>query len=650
MCPFTFHQDLESYLAALQDQTRIPVLGDEPAGFRKVAELLAGDFTPAAAPVPNAVIVAPSGSVTGACAKALAERLGAASVVAPDLELDDIVAAYPDVSDIVLMALNDEVDIDDVVRAHHAIDRIRTADPACRTGLGVVTGQTAADISWLLAKGLSFGSRRPPENPHLFIDPMHTGAGTDHRLVKRILGRQAHSDTVRPLLYREHHGVVSFRTRGRDQAINLVDTVLCGGDPRHRPTASSHGTSAPLCAFTGECYREGATSDNMMWASEVRADVVFANACMTWRPGYGLVGPEYQLTNGFLRGPVAVYVGALHPAQGRAVWNELFHQAVAQGATVGAATAIVNDAVRRGRSDLPYFTLLGLPWLVVAGAPEGNTNRSPELREAILAAKGHDALVARITAGARSLGEMIDRLDELRLLGFSTPRLDRGMKGLLAQAASMARTLQRARSEGDGRQLVHRLATFRNAVEDVENSALEDLQHHGMARQSEFRDVWGGILSVDSVRPAGNCPVCGGAVSDVVSGHPVFGWLGRRIRMCNQCATGTDFPLDSLLVSLDVHTPALSGGSMKLTVDVSVVPSGALPEASHATGSVYSVGAAGKGISWQTPQGLTLTAGQATTFRATVEADSEVGSRRDVLHAVLMMGGVVYCASRTWVV
>jgi hypothetical protein len=632
MSRFTRCTDLDQYLAALRDRAIVPVLDGDPRRIDELDAMLGGNRGEAQVPA-DTVLMAPAGTVAERIAQALADRFGVRYQARIDVRS---LVGEPAPGNIVVVAGNNELDIDDVVRFHR-----RIAELGHRTALGVITGPSAAAISWLIAKNLTLFARQAPATWQLLVDPIHAGPAPQDTNVTQVVGRDAASAGLRTRLHECHHGVVSFRALGRDQAINLFDTVICASDPHNRPIATGTAVGAPVCAYTGKCYRDGVTADNMLRADAIRADVVFSNACMTWRPGHGLVGPEYQLTNGFARGLTAAYIGAVNPCQGLRAPNLLFHQAIAAGATVGQAVGTVNAAVHAAGTELPHYTLLGLPWLVlgmpsVSSGPHANAG----------------AIEERCVAAARGIGETVSTLARLPLLGFAPADFDRTLRRLSTEAGRLTRSFQQARGSGDTTKLPDAVD---HAAAVVSDSAATLAQRLGAAcRAAGFAAAWSPVLSV--TRATGpDCPACGGTTDRLSGWHMLFPGVGRHAECCLACGAGTDRPAgDRRNVSLRLwHEPVwATGGSVdvELTLHAQAAPDdlgNAVPAV--ATVLIGDDGPAGD-IEWPAPVDAALPSGVPTTVPVTAHVLGTARPGRRVVRALVLVNGVVHEAFASCIV
>jgi hypothetical protein len=82
--------------------------------------------------------------------------------------------------------------------------------------------------------------------------------------------------------------------------------------------------------------------------------------------GDGALTPDFNLGLSFLAGPGQAYVSTISGTRGNHLASRIFLSAVASGASVEEAVALINAALVRTGTDLPRFVSAGLPMVVAS--------------------------------------------------------------------------------------------------------------------------------------------------------------------------------------------------------------------------------------------------------------------------------------------
>ncbi|MEV7773836.1 hypothetical protein [Kitasatospora sp. NPDC086791] len=683
--PFSAHPDLAGYLDALRDRARIPVYtgaGDRSAALTESAELaelaelavltdsaelgaaarLSNEAAPPG-PAGGVLVLAPPGSAAAPVAAALAERVGGTftgwAPGEPATLADALADARTDapasgaeggVDHVVLAALADELSLDLVLGTLDATAALRRAGHG-DAALGVVLGRDLGELSRLIAKGLGCGLRTPPDHPQLCVAPWGDGQRADTPGVHWVTGADARAEVVAPLLTGRRHGLVSFAVAGREHGLVLSDTVVCGavGD-RAAAGQAPAPAGAPSCAFTGQCFRPGVDAAGVVPAREVRADVVLANSCMSWRPGHGLVAADYQLTNAFAHGTAAAFIGAVHRMVPDVRLNRLAHRAAAAGADVGRLGILLNRQAA-GR-EVPHYLVLGLPWVVPV--PGAGPVRLEDLAALVdrTAPAGDGGTRARL----RQAGRAIRALRELPLAGLlpadGLPELDARVTTAVAVLKGDPSVVA---TDADG-DPVERLL---ERVAEAEYGVALDLYDFGQVSESSLNEVWEDFLETTAVPGTVRCRYCGGPTATVTGRHPAHPRLVREVRACHSCGPVLDLPAGSPIHDITVDCPPVWPRPGTVTVEVTVTaadpsaeepaeglaegPAGGFPAAvlvQVARGAVH-------GLAGPEPQRLRLVPGSPLRVRAEVEvAEHAFAHPEHAVRAVVVAGGQVHSASR----
>jgi hypothetical protein len=624
--PFTVVPDLAAYLAALRQPAIIPVLDGDPVRLREVADLMAEPDRPEARRQPDAAILLPPDSAAAPLGAALADRLGATVATWADAGPAALVREHRQATHLAVVALAGELDTAVVIAMSEALGELRSTG-LTRAGLGFAVAPTVAELTWLVAKGLSAHLRRVAPRGHLCVAPRARHA-PDEPAVEWVLGAAASRARLAPMLCAEHTAVVSVVSGAREHAVMLPDTAICGADQGRRPLPGP-GSAAPTCAYTDRCFLEDLPTTEVIEASRIRADVVFANACMSWRPGHGLVSPDYQLTNGFLRGTVAAYVGAVHSVQGDLRLPAMFHAGAAAGHGVGELGARLNDQARAARSDVPWFAVLGLPWVrqvAEPGAPREERRRA-----------GTPPPV-----DARAVGRVLEGLAELPHLGWVDPEQDGELRRLQRRASSLVTVLRRpAPLAGD------EVAALRAAGGVLERNLAERLHEYGQTSFSGFNGLWEGTLAMDSAPTPGACPYCGGRLSVTYGRHPVLERVGRRALKCAGCGPILDLPTRSVLATLTLDGDDRWQAPGTAAVTVVAKASDLLTREVDAVLAVHSSGARKLGLHYPPPSPVLLRHGDECQASVTVRLDANaLPYHMHLLRAVVIAEGRVHYGTR----
>lgn len=577
------------------------------------------------------LVVVPLGSAAAPVGAALAERVGGRFLAGGPREVR---AGAAEAEHVVLAGLADELSLELVLATLAATAALRREGRGT-AALGVLLGRDAAELSWLIAKGLGCALREPPAHPQLCVAPWGGREQADPPGTRWVVGDDARAEVIAPLLS-ERHGLVSFATAGREHGLILRDTVVCGADPDPAgPAVPSAG--APGCTFSGQCFRAGVASADVLLARDIRADAVFANSCMAWRPGHGLVAADHQLTNAFRNGIAAAFIGAVHQMVPDVRLNRLAHRAAAAGATVGQLCVLLNQQAA-GR-EVPHHLLLGLPWVapVPAVGPVGLDRLAPLLAGA--EPGGENGVRARL----RQAGRAIQGLRDLPLAGFLPVG---GLADLDTRVGEVVAGLRRdpsgAGTAADGAP-VERLLEL---VADAEFDVALDLHDFAQVSESPPSEVWEDILETTAVPGSGHCPYCGGPTAVVTGRHPAHPRLEREVLACHRCGPVLDLPAGSPIRMITIDCPEVWPRPGTVAVELTVT---AAEDAECGTAAVVVqvAKAAAHGLIGPEPQRVRLRPGSQARLRVEVTITEQAFAHHEhVVRGFVVAAGQVHCAAR----
>jgi len=634
--PFTAHTGLDGYVQDLRNPALIPVLGEAGHRLPELVEL----FDTRSADghqdrTGGVLVVVPPGSATAPVGAALADRVGGRFV---ERAPRDLSAGVGEAQYVVLAALADELTVELVLDALEATAELRREGRG-EAALGVLLGRSLDDLSWLIAKGLGCRLRVPPEYPQLCVAPWgEQDRPEDGEPVgtRWVVGADTRAEVLAPLLSRRH-GLVSFAAAGREHAVVFADTVVCGADTE----AGGHTEAvagSPACAFSGQCFREGVAAADVIRAREIRADVVFANSCMSWRPGHGLVAADYQLTNAFQRGLAAAFIGAVHHMVPDVRLNRLAHRAAAAGATVGQLGVLLNRKAA-GREP-PHYVVLGLPWVAPVPAAEPVPLDSLVPPQVGTASPGDDA----VRAGLRQAGRTIQALRDLPLAGF-LPAGD--LASIDAQVSAVVAGLKGdpsvVRVDPEARPAERLLGL----LADVEFEVALDFHDFGQMSESALNEIWEDFLETSAVPGTGRCPYCAGPTATVTGRHPAYPALGREARVCHTCGPLLDLPDGSSIEMIAIDCPSVWLSPSTVEVEVAITPALGPAVDPVAAVTIQVARAAARGLLVPEPRRVRLTLGRPTRLRATIEVEEHAFAHHEhFVRAVVVTGGQVHGAGR----
>ncbi|SOB79519.1 hypothetical protein SAMN06272789_0472 [Streptomyces sp. 1331.2] len=641
--PYVAHPDQAGYLDALRDPGLIPVLGELGGfggfgdGLAELAELSSptGRLTPPAL-TGGVLVLTPPGSAAAPLGAALAERVGGTFAACAPRELPALDAAADHV---VLAALSDELSLDLLLETLDATAGLRRAGRG-EAALGVLSGRSLEELSRLLAKGLGAALRPPPDHPQLCVAPWGGPQRAEVPGLHWVTGADTRAEVLAPLLTGRRHGLVSFAVAGREHGLVLADTVVCGAtaDRTPGPGQGPVPDGAPSCAFTGKCFRPGVAAAEVIPARAIRADVVLANSCTSWRPGDGLVAAEYRLTEAFARGGAAAFIGAVHRMVPDVRLNRLAHRAAAAGATVGQLGVLLNR--QAGDREVPYHLVLGLPWVVPV--PGAGPARLADL--ATLLDRRDTAGETAARAGLRRAGRAIRALRELPLAGLlpaeGLPELD-AQVGAAVAALKGDPSVLRTDAEGDP---VERLLEL---VAEAEYGVALDLHDFGQVSESPLNEVWEDFLETTAVPGGERCPYCAGPTATVTGRHPAYPELRREVWACHRCGPVLDLPAGAPVRGIGLDCPPLWPSPGTVEVEVTVTAADGAGEGLPAAVLVQVAKAAAHGLVVPEPQRVLLVPGSPVRVRAEVEVGEHAFAHHEhAVRAIVVAGGQVHGASR----
>lgn len=691
LAPYRFLRTIDEYLAALRAYRfgdTVPVLGGAAEAHRVVAELSERDPVRPVDPAGECFVVSPAGSPAAGLAEALATAVGGGWAEFTDPRT--VGGRSGDSRYVVLVALAHEVSERTLTTIHDSLWEHRA--PAEGGHLGVVVGADLADLSWLVAKGLGLPHRRVPEEEHLRIWPVVKDTPRRYGTGAWVLEDDAKASTVRPLLLDRYTSAVSLIGHGRDDVFHLNDTVICPIGA-HRVDDPEAATSyAPVCAFTGRCYRPEVAGEDIVLSGRIRADAVFTNSCMGMRVDEGLYPREYLLAHGFIRGTAAAYLATGHVINGLLKLNDIFHTACGAGRSLGETATIINDHLRYERADLPYYTLLGLPWIRLAvpgrerswdgyvlgpGEPyeAGGGVQAAAAAVAAAEAAGESCHVVYTSprseaalAGAvpqrldattvpalkhtlLSAGRRMTNLEDVAYTGLKYSRQGNMLVNVRDQVATLSTAVRSAAMVGDVTRIRRRIAAILTGVERAELTLAEALFERGIQSFQHYHDVWGQSLQLDTpILTDEDCAYCGRLLVLQRATHPLLERIGREARVCPRCGMIRDFPAGSPMATMVVRTPEHwhVGDAASARLEFRL---GAMPQRpSRLAAGIFMANAAKNGMTFPAPRFVDVAADGTGELEVTVPVPGGARQHQEYVRAMVIVEGAVAFVTRPiWV-
>ena len=690
--PFRFYTARRDYLEALRSYrpgTGVPVLGAPGQAHELVARFSdAEELRPR--PEYGKVLVAwPRRSRVRGIAGALAVSIDAATA-----ELDDprdIGPASTGTDYVVMVGLADEVSERWMMLAHDALWQRHSGGTGGH--LGVLVAANARDLSWLIAKGLAMVHRCLPAEEHVRIWPAVQGKPRRYGEGRWVLRDEANADRVGPVLTATHTGALSMIAHGRDDVIHLDDTVICSTAAQTIDADDPAASHAPVCAFTGQCYRPEVASADIIAAGNVRADAVFANSCMGMRVSEGLYPTDFLVPHGFIRGFAAAYLGTGQIVNGLLKLNDIFHVACATGRSLGEAATLINDHLRCERADLPYFTLLGLPWLTLsdsAGDDEswrsfliatGDWRRDGAGLRAASMAVGVEELTGRsahvIHASPRSaailngavtervdlsrlpalevelqrIGRSMTNLDDIQFTGLKYSRQTNTLLNVRNQAAALANSLNVAALRGDATKIRRKLASITVGMESAEYALAQAVFERGMHSFLHYNDVWGETLEMDPpVLTEDPCPHCLRPLVRYRAAHPILARIARIALVCARCGMIRDADARSPVETLALETDELWHCGNEYVIRLCVQFENSGPPRAKVAAAVFMANGLRNGVTFPGPQLVEVDSGGSAELDVHVNVPAGARMHQEYVRGLVVAEGTLSFAMRpVWV-
>lgn len=494
----------------------------------------------------------------------------------------------------------------------------------------LVTGRDLAALSWMTAKIVVAHEHPAAATPRL----RHYAPGDDGSLVTEVAvdGAPARDVlAVEPLLasYRRRAEVMAFRTHGSEScAKGGAGTVLCGLELGEAPTAPA-ASGALACAHGHACPR----GPHPVALKHFATDVLMLGTCNGLRLADSLNDPRFNFALSFVEGDGLAYVSSVFSSSGGDAASVAFLAAMADGATVGAATTLINALIHHAGLERPAYAALGdpshrvgaraLPAPVVLDALPARcrlgTAHTAELRlrDPALVAAARTGSVSFATEGAGVLGfHRVEAADDgdtlvLRLLAFPEPlgtvrvaAVDRtALRGRARRAlGSLDRWLELWRLAGLDRDDPAGFADLRAGEEDVRGVVARGLAQAGLdgtgvtalGRRVDIAEALAeaaGEAAVDALVPQlqGSfwlpnlyapeqrlergepvpCPSCGLSALRREMSHAVTE-ATRIVVVCPRCGIGWDVAADAAVEAISVELTESATVGGTLAVDVVV--------------------------------------------------------------------------------
>jgi hypothetical protein len=695
---FESYMDYAAYLgklAAYDGGSVMPVLGPRTPVMAAVEEL---SWDESGRPQPDlgrVLIVHAGTSGLESLGQALAACVGATAVAVNDVgEVGVLLETYPSLDYVVFLGKGKSVADGEITRLHNQLWHAVTAGHG-QVHLGVLTARDIPALSWIIAKGLAFPWRAAPASGHLRIWPAVEELKDLMGTGEWILRDRALTSEVAPRLGL-HNGVISFMGHGRDDVLHLHDAVICAAGPDIRAEPGLASSRVPVCAFTGQCYRSDVPPERVIRASEVRADVVLANSCLSWRVADGLFPQEYLLAHGFMAGVAAGYVGSPALLAGSVLINDLFHYALSQGHPIGKAVSLVNDHLRGDRTDPAYFTLLGLPWVTpgpgedwpcdggehfvtvpvlpdarqnggrlttagLAASASGNgrhsvrpvfvSARTSPLVDAPAAGRADERAASALRTELRGLGRAINALGSMALLGFRYSRQNNLLVNLHDQISNLARALTAAATAGEAAKVARRVASLRKAVDGAELALAEAFYERGTTSFANFAEMWAMLLEQMPLEMTRReCPYCGRLLMHRRAEHPIFDRISRSCLECGHCGMVLDQDPDGPLENLELAAEELWHHGQQVRARLSITAGKGLDRPIRAYAAIYTEAARKNHIQFPSVQCVSLGPGQTAVLSVTADIPPDARAHQEFLIGFAVAEGTLNCASRpVWI-
>ncbi|HEX8344569.1 MAG TPA: hypothetical protein VF657_07455 [Actinoplanes sp.] len=689
--PFQFTTDLDAYLADLRDHrpgALVPVLGTPGPGVRDVTALSRPDLVRPVDEPGEVVIAWPAGSGAAQLARSLADAVDGVPIELA--AADEIGAASGSARHVLLVGLAHEISERWLTAVHDSLWLHRSDGVGGH--LGLVVGRTLSELSWIVAKGLALPHRIIADHHHLRVWPAVSKVPRRYGDGDWVLQDDARASVVRPLMLERHTSAVSILAHGRDDVIHLNDTVICPIGAVLRPDEDPSTSHAPVCAFTGHCYRPEVSNADIVLSGEIRADAVLANSCMGMRVNEGLYPADFLMPHGFINGVAAGYLSTGQVINGQLKVNDIFHSACAAGLSLGEAATLMNDHLRYERVDLPYYLLLGLPWLTVAaGRPDAtawdgflqasgvNGAGGGGVHAAAVAVAAQDltggnahvlyvsprsaavlpagikeldlATVPDLRGAMQAMGRAMTSLEDVPFTGLRYSRQGNMLVNVRDQITSLTGALHTAALSGDVERIRRRISAIATGVERAQLTLAEALFERGVQSFQHYNDVWGETLELLSpVLTDEECPYCARFLVRQQAVHPVIARIGRDARVCPRCGMVRDIDSRAPVSQLLVETPELwhleQNSSVRLSFAVDAV--GDRP-AKVAVG-IFMANAAKNGMSFPAPRLVDVDA----DGRGSIEVDITVppGARmhQEYVRGLIVAEGTISFVTRpVWV-
>ncbi|MEV1014619.1 hypothetical protein AB0I89_12145 [Micromonospora sp. NPDC049801] len=517
------HHDLDTYVRELADPDSFPVLRSRSAPV-DVTSLGTPDRS---RPVADLRVVCVSASPVARVAEALAARFGGTVIALPAGGLGEHLVLDDQAAHVLVIALADEVSVDDALAVVDRVNAYRDRPGGRVPRLGFLTAGDLDQLSWLILKNLASGHREPASRKHVFLSPFPNGPLLSAGALV-LSGAQVTRESVHQAVVAGSATFLSITSSGREHAVLLNDTVLCGSDHESRRQWLELGTGggAPHCAFEGTCFLPGVSLDDVIEARSVRAEVVFTNSCLSWRPHSGRAPRQFLLTNALSSGYAAAAIGPMFPSHTTDWATETFHRLCDAGVPLGEVVAALNGRARETGTELPYFALLGFPWLVAGGvapADEATLRRW----EADAARSAEPDVAPAATAPASGSGTAATPQQLLRSLldlGLNSTALETCVAELEARSVPDPDLLARAQM-----------------------AAAAELIDYTSATYSGFDSIWEPVLATRTHASRTPCPYCDATVEELVGTSPDRPWTSRTAAFCHRCSHVWDAPADPQL-------------------------------------------------------------------------------------------------------
>lgn len=221
--------------------------------------------------------------------------------------------------------------------------------------IGSLVSKNVDKLCELIFKNLFYTSNSSQKST--FLAPiMKTNDDICFQTLKSYFGENCSLSLLKDM--QEMDKIFSIITHGKEDYLRLDDGLICAKCNQNPFIQSNFKRAIPACMQGQICCKEKL---DRISVNEIKAQVIFANACLTMKFNKHLFNSDFTISQQFIDGWAGFYIASPLLKAGLPFENLLFNHMIENGYSIGQAVEAVNQNLYRIGLDAPAFFIIGDP-------------------------------------------------------------------------------------------------------------------------------------------------------------------------------------------------------------------------------------------------------------------------------------------------